>query len=376
MPEAGSGPEDPERQEDAGPLGAEGARRGEHADSGPPGAEGSRHGEHADTGGQRRGAAAEASVGQEHEPRPGQGHVVAPADAVEVLAVDVVEEAPPVSLWRAAWHRLRRNPLFLLSAVLIVFVVAVAVFPGLFTDQDPRLCLLDRSMGPSGPGHIFGFDLQGCDIYARTVYGARASVLTGVCSALGLLLLGGTLGALSGFFGGLLDAVVSRVGEVFFALPLLLAAIVLMQLLHQRTVLTVVAIMVAFTWPQAARVARASVIEARNSEYVTAARALGVSKGGVLVRHVLPNAAGPLIVIASIWLGVYIVTEATLSYLGVGLPPSVIGWGSDIATGRQQLRSGHPILFYPATALAITVLSFILLGDALRDALDPKARTR
>ena len=120
---------------------------------------------------------------------------------------------------------------------------------------------------------------------------------------------------------------------------------------------------------------RGAVIEAKNSEYVTAAKALGVSPLRTLLRHVLPNAAGPLIVVATIWLGVFIVTEATLSYLGVGLPRTVVSWGSDIAADQQSIRTSA-ILFYPATALALTVLSFILLGDAVRDALDPKARKR
>ena len=116
-------------------------------------------------------------------------------------------------------------------------------------------------------------------------------------------------------------------------------------------------------------------LQASNSEYVTAARALGASRLQILLRHVLPNAAGPLIVLTTIWLGVFIVSEATLSYLGVGLSRTIVSWGSDIAAGQKQIRSSA-ILFYPATALALTVLGFIMLGDAVRDALDPKARTR
>ncbi|MEV6274431.1 ABC transporter permease [Nocardia sp. NPDC051832] len=308
--------------------------------------------------------------------RPGQEYYVAPPDEVEVLATDkVVETGAPTSIWTEAWRQLRRNPIFVVAMLMIIFVMIVVFFPSLFTSQDPQYCDGAFSMSPRSSGHPFGFDKQGCDIYARTVYGARASVQAGVGSAMLFLLIGGTLGALAGFYGGLLDSIVSRVGEVFYAIPLMLAAIVLMQLLDQRTIFTVIAILALFTWPQAARIARSAVIEARNSEYVTAAKALGVSRFRTLLRHVVPNAAGPLIVVTTIWLGVFIVTEATLSFLGVGLPRTIVSWGSDIAQARIEIRTS-PILFYPATALALTVLSFIMLGDAVRDALDPKARKR
>ncbi|MFD6401252.1 ABC transporter permease [Nocardia sp. NPDC060249] len=305
-----------------------------------------------------------------------QQHFVAPADEVEVLATDrVLDKGTPTSIWGDAWRRLRRNPVFGVSVVLIVFVMLVVVWPSLFTSQDPRLCLGEFGMDGPREGHPFGFDKQGCDVYARTIYGARASVSVGIASAMLFLLVGGILGAISGFYGGLLDTIVSRIAEIFYAIPMVLAAIVLLQLLRPAGIMTVVAILVAFTWPQAARITRGAVIEAKNSEYVTAAKALGVSRLGTLMKHVLPNSASPLIVVATIWLGVFIVTEATLSYLGVGLPPSIVSWGADIDRAKTEIRTS-PILFYPATALAITVLSFIMLGDAVRDALDPKERTR
>ncbi|MFD3461962.1 ABC transporter permease [Nocardia fluminea] len=305
-----------------------------------------------------------------------QQHFVAPADEVEVLATDrVLDTGTPTSIWGDAWRRLRRNPVFLVSVVMIVFVMLVVIWPALFTSQDPRLCLGEFGMDGPREGHPFGFDKQGCDVYARTIYGARASVSVGMASAMMFLLVGGLLGAISGFYGGLLDTIVSRIAEIFYAIPMVLAAIVLLQLLRPAGIMTVVAILVAFTWPQAARITRGAVIEAKNSEYVTAAKALGVSRLGTLMKHVLPNSASPLIVVATIWLGVFIVTEATLSYLGVGLPPSIVSWGADIDRAKTEIRTS-PILFYPATALAITVLSFIMLGDAVRDALDPKERTR
>lgn len=309
--------------------------------------------------------------------RPGQQRWVAPADEIEVDAVDRVRVAgTPRGFWGEAWHGLRRNPLFLVSVAMIVLVLLLALFPGLFTDQDPRYCVVDNSLLPPSAQHWFGFDLQGCDIYARTVYGARASVLTGVGASLLFVTIGATLGALAGFYGGLLDSIISRIAEIVYAIPLMLAAIVVMQLSERRTITLVIVILAGFTWPQVARIARGAVIAAKNSEYVLAARALGVSRFRTLLRHVVPNSLGPVIVVTTIWLGVFIVTEATLSFLGVGLPPTEVSWGADIATGQQQLRGGSLILFYPATALALTVLSFIMLGDALSDALDPKSRRR
>jgi len=270
---------------------------------------------------------------------------------------------------------LLRRPKFVIAAVLILLIVSVATFPVLFSGVDPTFADPGQSLlGPSA-AHWFGTDLQGHDIYARTVYGARASVTVGLGATLVVFVVGGVLGALAGFYGGWVDAVVSRVTDVFFGLPLLLAAIVLMQVMHHRTVWTVVAILALFGWPQVARIARGAVLEVRGSDYVLAAKALGLSRFQILLRHALPNALGPVVAVATIALGLFIVTEATMSYLGVGLPTSVVSWGGDINLAQTRLRSGSPILFYPAGALAITVLAFMMMGDALRDALDPAART-
>jgi oligopeptide transport system permease protein len=276
--------------------------------------------------------------------------------------------------WRDTWRKLRRRPKFVVAAALILFILVIAAFPALFTGIDPTYADPSQSLlGPSA-AHWFGTDLQGHDIYARTVYGARASVTVGLGATLLVFVVGGTLGALAGFYGGRIDALVSRITDVFFALPLLLAAIVLMQVLHHRTVWTVIAILALFGWPQVARIARGAVMEVRASDYVLAAKALGLRDIQILLRHALPNALGPVFAVATIALGVFIVTEASLSYLGVGLPTSVVSWGGDINLAQSRLRSGSPILFYPAGALAITVLAFMMMGDALRDALDPASR--
>jgi len=277
-------------------------------------------------------------------------------------------------LLRETWRGLRRRPKFLVAAVLIGFVLVVAAFPALFTAADPGYADPNQSLLAPSAAHWFGTDLQGHDIYARTIYGARASITVGLGATLAVFVVGGALGALAGFYGGWLDAVISRVADVFFAIPLLLAAIVLMQVMHHRTVWTVIAILALFGWPQVARIARGGVLTVRGSDYVLAAKALGLSRFGILVRHAVPNAIGPVIAGSTIALGLFIVTEATLSYLGVGLPPSVVSWGGDINVDQIRLRAGSPILFYPAGALAITVLAFMIMGDVLRDALDPASR--
>ncbi|MCX6500200.1 MAG: ABC transporter permease [Arthrobacter sp.] len=309
-------------------------------------------------------------------------HFVADFAETPLQATDKVkEDQAPLSLWAEAWRNLRRQPLFLISAFLILVVVAVSLFPGLFSPIDPtsEACQLANSDGGPSSGHPLGYTQQGCDVYARVIFGTRSSVTVGLFTTIGVLLIGGIMGALAGYYGGWVDAVLARINDIFFALPLILGAIVLMQLpmfRAHRTVWTLVLILITFGWPQIARITRGAVIEVRNADFVTAARSLGVSKFGALTRHVLPNSLAPIIVVATISLGTFIVAESTLSFLGIGLPPSVMSWGNDIQAAQASLRSNPMPLLYPAIALSITVLSFIMLGDALRDALDPKARKR
>jgi oligopeptide transport system permease protein len=190
------------------------------------------------------------------------------------------------------------------------------------------------------------------------------------------VLFGGALGAVAGFYGRWVDAVLARLTDIFFAIPLLLGAIAGMQAFAHKTVLVVALVLATFGWPQLARIMRASVISVRGADYVTAATALGAGRFRTLARHVLPNAVAPVIVVATVSLGAFIGSEATLSFLGIGLDPSTISWGGDINQAQNSLRSRPSVLLYPAAALSLTVLSFIMLGDALRDALDPKVRSR
>jgi len=308
-------------------------------------------------------------------------HFVAPVDETPLLATDAVKtDQAPLSLWADAWRKLRRRPMFIVSSLLILLLLTVALFPGLFTSVAPNNnCQLANSEAGPTSGHPLGFTLQGCDLYSRVVHGTQASLSVGILSVLAVIIIGVTLGALAGYYGGWLDAVLARLGDIFFALPIILGALVITQLplfRENRSVWTVVLTISLLAWPQMARITRGAVIEVRNADFVTAARSLGVSKFGALVKHALPNALAPVIVLATLELGVFIVLEATLSFLGVGLPTSVMSWGNDISAANASIRTNPGILLYPAAALSITVLSFIMLGDAVRDALDPKSRQR
>mgnify|MGYP001758006066 FL=1 len=309
---------------------------------------------------------------------PGQEHFISDVDETGLGAVDAVkDESAPSSQWGEAWRYLRRRPLFWVAAVMITLAILLALFPGLFTNTDPRICELSKSLDPAEAGHPFGFNRQGCDIYARVIYGARASVIVGVLTTLLVVIIGALVGAIAGFFGGWIDAVLSRITDIFFAIPLVLAAIVVMQMFKEhRTIITVVLVLGLFGWVSIARITRGAVVSIKNEEFVQSARSIGASNARILFSHVLPNAAAPIISYATVALGTYIVAEATLSFLGIGLPSTFVSWGGDISDAQASLRMNPAVLFYPAGALGLTVLSFIMMGDVVRDALDPKARNR
>lgn len=311
-------------------------------------------------------------------PYPGQEHFVSETDETGLGAVDAVkDESAPSSQWGEAWRYLRRRPLFWIAAVMILVAILLAIAPGLFTSTDPRLCELSKSLDPAEPGHPFGFNRQGCDIYARVIYGARASVAVGVLTTILVVVLGSLIGAIAGFFGGWIDSVLSRITDIFFAIPLVLAAIVVMQMFKEhRTIVTVVLVLGLFGWVSIARITRGAVVSIKNEEFVQSARSIGASNWRILFSHILPNAAAPIISYATVALGTYIVAEATLSFLGIGLPSTFVSWGGDISDAQASLRVAPAVLFYPAGALGLTVLSFIMMGDVVRDALDPKARKR
>jgi len=277
-----------------------------------------------------------------------------------------------------AWPALRRRPVFWVPVAILVVVVAMAVAPRLFAGADPADCTLDRSMAPPSGAAWFGYDFQGCDVFARTVYGTRSSLLVGVLATALAGLIAAGVGMASGYLGGWLDSVLSRLTDIVLGIPLLLAAIVL---LHRATasgsghgIWPVVGTLGILGWTTAARVVRSSVLAARQQDYVQAARMLGAGHGRILVRHIAPNAVAPAVVVLTITLGTFIASEATLSFLGIGLRAPSISWGGDIFAAQARLRQAWWPLIWPSTFLAVTVLAFIMLGDAIRDAFDPRSR--
>lgn len=306
-------------------------------------------------------------------------------DEVETKTALPLEEPPgeeladkPVgreaSLWHDAWLELRRNPFFIISCLLIVVYIAMAIRPQLFTSTSPRSCNLANSVGRPQPGHPFGFDIQGCDYYANVIYGARASITVGLLTVAAALLIAVIFGSISGYYGGPLDSLIARSTDVVFAIPTILGGIVLLSVLDNRGIPQVSLVLILLGWPTMLRIMRSQVISGKQSDYVEAARALGASDLRVITRHILPNGLAPVIVYATIFIGIVISAEAALSFLGVGLQLPEISWGLQLNAAQNRLLQSPHLLLFPGAFLSVAILSFIMLGDALRDALDPKLR--
>ncbi|HYP45237.1 MAG TPA: ABC transporter permease [Propionibacteriaceae bacterium] len=294
-----------------------------------------------------------------------------------------VKGEKPRSLGSDAWGELRRRPLFWISSVLILILVLMAAFPQLFTSNDPYLADLSKAREAPSPDAWFGRDGQGYDVFARTIYGARASILVGVFATLFTLLFGSLVGIISGYRGGWLDSLLSRVGEIFLGIPALLGGILFLYVFPSDldtpfllVVGKVALVLGLLGWPSIARLMRSSVLQVKPNDYVQAARALGASPMRIISSHILPNSLASVIVVSTINLGAYISVEATLSFLGIGLQAPAISWGIAIseASGIGFIRAAPHMLLFPSLFLSLTVLAFIMLGDAIRDALDPKLR--
>ncbi len=283
----------------------------------------------------------------------------------------------PRSLAADAWRDLRRSKIFWAAAVLVALILLMAIWPSLFTSADPRQCILGRAHRGATDKALMGYDFQGCDVYARTIYGARDSIVVGVFATLMSGVIGLLFGLAAGYYGGWLDSILSRFIDIMLGIPFLLAAIVLAHRLegpNSTGLLAVTVTLGVLGWTTAARVMRSSVISAKNQDYVAAARMLGAGPGRIMFRHILPNALAPLIVVLTILLGINIASEATLSYLGVGLKGDAISWGTAISDEGVYVRTHPGPLVWPSVFLGVTVLAFIMLGDAVRDAFDPKLR--
>jgi oligopeptide transport system permease protein len=295
---------------------------------------------------------------------PGDVPAAAPGDGGLVQA----------SLWSDAWRQLRRNPLFLFAAAIILLFSLMAIAPWIFTRTDPRDCNLSNSLGRPSTSHWFGFDVQGCDYYSRVIHGARVSMSVGLATVLGSTTVAVVLGSLAGYYGGWVDSIIARISDIWFALPTVLGAIVILSVLGQKNLPQVTFVLVLFGWPTMTRLVRSSVLSVRGMEYVSAARALGAGDARLLFRHILPNAVAPVVVYATIKVGLVVAAEATLSFLGLGLQLPSISWGLMIAGAQGRVTAAPHLLLFPGVFLSLTVLAFVLLGDALRDALDPRLR--
>ena len=279
---------------------------------------------------------------------------------------------------RDAWGRLVRRPRFVIPLAVVLVLVAMAVVPsafaGWFGHGDPRECdLINSAVSPTS-GHPFGYDIQGCDLYANVVYGTRNSLLIGIFVMSGTLLIAIALGTLAGYFGGMVDTAISRIIDVFFGFPALVGMIVVLQVMGNHSVWSVSLVLMLFVCPSYARVVRGSVMGVAHLDYVQASRSIGASHRRILITHVVPNSAMPVVVLGTLGIAGVIAAEAALTFLGVGLRAPSISWGVQLNVAQRYFATDIHLLLFPSLFLGATVLSLILIGDVVRDALDPRKR--
>jgi peptide/nickel transport system permease protein len=271
------------------------------------------------------------------------------------------------------WKRSLSHKSALGGGILVVLVLFVAAAAPLVAEQDPYLVdLASRLQGVSAQ-HVLGTDNFGRDLWARIAYGARTTLTTALVAVAISSLIGVPLGLISGYFGGVVDLIISRVVDVVLAFPVILLAIALVAVLGPSSTNIMLALGLVY-WTQYARVVRSSVLAIREEDYVEAARAIGAGHLRIIVRHILPNVVAPVIVIATLAMGTAIVAEATLSFLGLGAPPPTATWGWTLSFGLLYLRQAPHLSIFPGIAIMISVLGFNLLGDGLRDLMDPRMK--
>jgi ABC-type dipeptide/oligopeptide/nickel transport system permease subunit len=268
------------------------------------------------------------------------------------------------------WQRLKRSTSFWIGAPLVLFFVFIAVLPapvaGLFGHGDPNICsLLDSKKAPRA-GHPFGFTVQGCDLFSSVIYGARNSIAVAVTVTLGTCVIAIVLGMLAGYYGRWVDIVISRTSEIVFAVPLILGAIVILNSVPERNVWFLSGVLIVFSWPVYMRVMRGESLSVRNRSFIQAARSLGLSTRKILLAHVMPNAVGPVIVLATLQIGRVIAAEATLTYLGIGLQEPALSWGLQLSVAQNYFQAAPHLLIFPSIMLVFAVMGFVLLGEAVR----------
>ena len=277
------------------------------------------------------------------------------------------------SQWRDVAHRLWKNKVAMGALILVLIIVLAAIFADFITVYDyGGINMGDKLQFPS-LAHPLGTDNFGRDILTRIIYGGRVSLLVAVLTVAISFVVGGLLGATSGFFGGVFDGIVMRIMDIFMAIPPFLLAVCISTALGSGIVNTAIAI-AAGTIPSYARMVRSTVLTIKDQEFVEAATAVGASNFRIILRHVLPNILSPIIVESTMRIGASIMQISSLSYVGLGVQPPTPEWGSMISSGLGFIRTFYPIVVFPGIAIMLTIFGFNLLGDGLRDALDPKLK--
>lgn len=291
--------------------------------------------------------------------------------AATITAVKVEEEHTPP--WKEAWQSFSNNKLALFGLGIVLFFIIVAIIAPLiapYTYQDQNL--IDRLQPPSSK-HWFGTDDFGRDIYSRILYGARISLWVGFFSVLGSVILGTLLGIVSGYYGRWVDAIISRIFDIMLAFPSILLAIAVVAILGPSLQNALIAIAV-INIPNFGRLVRSKVLSVKQEEYIMAARAVGMKDSRILFSHILPNSISPVIVQATLAIATAIIEAAALGFLGLGAQAPTPEWGKMLADSKEYLVQAPWTLFFPGIAIMLTVLGFNLMGDGLRDVLDPKMK--
>tara|TARA_Y100001933_G_C18940609_1_gene539356 strand:+ start:111 stop:1007 length:897 start_codon:yes stop_codon:yes gene_type:complete len=294
---------------------------------------------------------------------------------VEALSAEDLLKTKKRSQSADVWKRLKRSKTAVLGIVLIAIFLGMALFAPVIADYEGealKINVMERLQGPSAD-HIFGTDEFGRDIFARVVYGTRISLFVGIISVSIALSIGGFLGAIAGYYGGRIDNVIMRVLDVILAVPTILLAITIVASLGASMINLMIAVGIS-NIPGFARIVRASVMSVKDQEFIEAAKAIGAKDHIIILKHVLPNSMAPIIVYATLKVATAIMATASLSFIGLGVQPPTPEWGSMLAGGRQYIRDQMYIVMYPGLAIVLTVLSLNLIGDGLRDALDPKLK--
>jgi peptide/nickel transport system permease protein len=261
----------------------------------------------------------------------------------------------------------------MLGLAIVIALILLAIFAPLLSPYDPNSRIKEHTSDPPSKIHLFGTDLLGRDILSRVIYGSRISIEVGIVAVGISVAIGLFFGALAGYFGRWPDAVIMRVADIFFAFPYILGAIAIMTILGSGIVNIFIAIGV-LGWAYFARIFRGSILSIKNKEYIEAARALGASNRRIITKHIFPNAIAPIIVYATMNVGTAIIVEAALSFLGIGVQPPTPAWGKMLSESLDFIDIAPWMMLFPGLAIVITVLGFVLLGDGLRDAFDPKMK--